>query len=158
MPTSSYILTLNYSDNSGLSSLITEEFSIPSASPIMEVTPECITMGGAEIDSNYILNIKGNANIDGTINIKPYEINTLIDDINEFKQSGNYTCDFMNASQIVHMLPLSEPGSFTLVVVGGFIPIQFLIYTQYKGDNYIYMRNFFENVWSEWVLLHQKNI
>ena len=158
LPTSSYILTLNYSDNSGLSSLITEEFSIPSASPIMEVTPECITMGGAEIDSNYILNIKGNANIDGTINIKPYEINTLIDDINEFKQSGNYTCDFMNASHIVHMLPLSEPGSFTLVVIGGFVPIQFLIYTQYKGDNYIYMRNFFENVWSEWVLLHQKNI
>ena len=64
----------------------------------------------------------------------------------------------MNASHIVHMLPLSEPGSFTLVVIGGFVPIQFLIYTQYKGDNYIYMRNFFENVWSEWVLLHQKNI
>lgn len=158
MSTSSYILTLNYTDNSGLSSLITEEFSIPSASPIMEVTPGCITMGGAEINDNYILNIKGNANIDGSFNIKPYEINSLIDDINSFKQSGNYICDFINASQITHMLPLSEPGSFTLVVVGGFVPIQFLIYTQYKGDNHIYMRNFFENVWSEWVLLHQKTL
>lgn len=155
--TSSYTLTLNYTDNSGITNIITEQFKVPAAAPIMEVTPECITMGGAPINNDFILNVKGNANIDGSIIVKPYEINALVDDINSFKDSGNYVCDFDNAQQIVHLLPLTEPGSFTIIVVGGFVPIQFLIYTQFIGDNSIYMRNYMNDAWSEWVLLHAKS-
>ena len=156
-PTSSYILYLSYNDTTGLNeNSIEEEFNIPAATPIMEITPNCITMGGAELDSDYILNVKGNVNIDGVVTTKHYEINGLLDDINLMKTEGTYSCTAENAELIKAHIPYV--GNFALIVKSGLVPLHFLIYTDNNGDNNIYMRTCVNEIWSEWVLLHQKSI
>lgn len=69
-----YTATVTYKDNTGWSSDQTANVSIGSLAPIVAITKEGLGVGGVEATANAVLNVKGNTNLGGSIQMNGKEI------------------------------------------------------------------------------------
>ena len=69
-----YTATVTYKDNTGWSSDQTANVSIGSLLPVVAITKEGLGVGGVEATSDAVLNVKGNTNLGGSIQMNGKEI------------------------------------------------------------------------------------
>ena len=69
-----YTATVTYKDNTGWSADQTANVSIGSLAPVVAITKEGLGVGGVEATANAVLNVKGNTNLGGSIQMNGKEI------------------------------------------------------------------------------------
>ena len=73
-----YTATITYKDNTGWSSNQTASVSIGALAPIVAITKEGLGVGGVEANANAALNVKGNSNFAGKLQVNGNSKNVVI--------------------------------------------------------------------------------